>query len=117
MKTGVEMHESLDKKFVGHKDTRRVVVLTGSRDARYLAEVPGQLTHYFDWGARNQRTVRLAIAILDEIGASEPMVIRYHQKLAGFLGKLPKDEALIITEAQVLENLGCKAVDGLQEVG
>lgn len=108
------MQETLDRKFVGHKDTRRVVVLNGSSDARYLAGVP--LERFFDWGSRNQGAVRLAIAILDEVGASEAMVMRYHQKLATFLGKQPKDQPLIITEAQVLENLGCKAVDSLIEM-
>ena len=111
------------KRYFGNNGTRRVVVVT-AQSYSMLDGSPTQeegwyeLSGLFDWGTLGQRSLRLAYAILRDLGASEATALRYGQKLLlNLISKQPHERRLAITESQVLDNMGCKAVDALQEVG
>lgn len=109
-----EDHDLLLRRYYGNNGTR-LVVLTYYRDG-----VPGweQVAGGpFDWGNCSTATLRLAHALLANMGASPYMCMRYGQKLMlQLLSKLDHNSRLAIDEIMILTNLGCRAVDDLCEV-
>lgn len=100
-------HEKLGKSYYGNNGSRRIAVTY--RDDWY--ELPGDK---FDWGNMSSGCLRLAAAILRDMGMSPAMVLRYAQKLMiNVLSLCPHERALVIDEVDILNGVGCKAIDDL----
>lgn len=107
-------HDLLTKTYFGNNGTKRVVCVLMKEGAGDWYELAGG---QFDWGTLGQRSLRLSNAILRDLGASEAMTLRYGQKLLlNLISKQPREQRLAINESQVLECMGCKAIDALCEV-
>lgn len=106
--------EALTKRFFGNSGTRRVVVVWHKDNEPDWDLLPGGP---FDWGNITSNTLRLAKSILVNMGASDAIAMRYAQKLVlNVLSVIPRNRALILEEIDVLNGIGCKAIDCLCEV-
>lgn len=102
-------HDKLPKTYFGNNGSRRVIV-TQANDWYQLSGV-------FDWGTSSGGSLQLAAAILADMGASRACVLRYAQKLMlNVISKCPRERRLALDEIDILNGLGCKAVDDLCKV-
>lgn len=108
-------HDKLCRGYYGNNGSRCIAVKYLRADGVMdWYELPGGP---FDWGTMGARGLRLAFAILADMGVSTATQLMYAQKvLVNVVAMNPRERPFVVSEATVLERMGCKAIDDLCKV-